>query len=228
MRLALAVAVVATTAPELADAHPDVVLGYPGIPDLAGPLPDDRLRFELGASVHGGSFAAGALHGGAGGGSLRGGLRYRRLAVLAEVGAAELSLAPAPPFVASITRPIAPPAQPTSGVQRDVVLAARYSLIQARSLATSRRRGPYTHIARDDLWLEAGIGRERVAWPAATPLDRPELVLGIGAETSTRDDSDGHRHAGCYVGVRLVLARDPTGGGVDHAIVGAMGFALGN
>jgi len=64
-----------------------------------------------------------------------------------------------------------------------------------------------------DYWIEGGAGLERVAWGPGGVLDRPDLVLGFGAEL------DGHpyyasehpRHLGMWLGLRAVIARAPAG-----------------
>ncbi|HTJ42102.1 MAG TPA: hypothetical protein VL463_08390 [Kofleriaceae bacterium] len=62
-----------------------------------------------------------------------------------------------------------------------------------------------------DYWAEAGVGYEHVSWAPGGVLDRPDLVLGFGAEL------DGHaywqsahpRHIGMWLGFRAILARAP-------------------
>ncbi len=62
-----------------------------------------------------------------------------------------------------------------------------------------------------DYWAEAGVGYEHVAWAPGGVLERPDLVLGFGAEL------DGHayfttphpRHIGMWIGFRAIVARAP-------------------
>ena len=63
-----------------------------------------------------------------------------------------------------------------------------------------------------DYWAEAGVGYEHVSWAPGGVLERPDLVLGFGAEL------DGHayfttphpRHIGMWLGFRAIVARAPS------------------
>ena len=65
-----------------------------------------------------------------------------------------------------------------------------------------------------DMWAEAGAGVERVAWDPGGVLDRPDLVLGFGAELDGHPywTSDHPRHLGMWIGFRAILARAPVTG----------------
>lgn len=62
-----------------------------------------------------------------------------------------------------------------------------------------------------DYWAEAGVGYEHVSWDPGGVLERPDLVVGFGAEL------DGHayfttphpRHIGMWLGFRAIVARAP-------------------
>jgi hypothetical protein len=229
MRL-VAVAVVAVVAlvPMVAHADAHVVLGYPGVVDHA-PVPDDDLRFELAGAFTGGSFYDGPLHGGGAGVLIAGGVRYDRVAVVADLDYSAIAEPTRLPFIATPGHLVAPPALPEDGALRRVGLAARWSLVEARSLV-GRKRGPPRAIDRDDLWIEAGVGREHVAWNTGPDLDRPDVAFGIGFDGSARSQpGETKAHAGVSIGLRVILAHDPTDPrAIDHSIIGSIGFAFGN
>lgn len=84
---------------------------------------------------------------------------------------------------------------------------SRAGVVARMSLFHTAEDGPIA----GDYWAEAGVGYERVAWDPGGVLDRPDLVLGFGAEL------DGHaywqsahpRHIGMWLGFRAILARAP-------------------
>jgi hypothetical protein len=65
-----------------------------------------------------------------------------------------------------------------------------------------------------DYWVEGGVGVERVAWDPGGVLDRPDLVLGFGAELDGRPywQSEHPRHFGMWLGFRAIVARAPASG----------------
>ncbi len=62
-----------------------------------------------------------------------------------------------------------------------------------------------------DYWVEGGVGAERVAWAPGGVLDRPDLVLGFGAELDGHPywQTDHPRHLGMWLGFRAIVARAP-------------------
>jgi len=64
-----------------------------------------------------------------------------------------------------------------------------------------------------DYWVEAGGGYERITWAPGGVLDRPDLVLGFGAELDGQVHRDtGTRHIGSWIGLRAIVARAPDAG----------------
>jgi hypothetical protein len=65
-----------------------------------------------------------------------------------------------------------------------------------------------------DYFVEAGAGYERISWAPGGVLDRPDLVLGFGAELDgqVHRDSGATRHIGSWVGLRAIVARAPDPG----------------
>jgi hypothetical protein len=79
---------------------------------------------------------------------------------------------------------------------------ARYSL-----LTIGDQRSPIA----TDWWVEAGAGRQRVAWDGGGLLTRTDLALGFGMQLDGRLDRDSRRpkHVGPYVAFRAHVARAP-------------------
>ena len=88
--------------------------------------------------------------------------------------------------------------------------ASRVGLALRRSLL---RNDPDRNDLGADLWVEGGLGYERIAWHAGGLLPRPDLALGLGIELGARmgpRDQPGH-HVGYFLAFRALLARGPDG-----------------
>lgn len=82
---------------------------------------------------------------------------------------------------------------------------ARYSI-----LTIGGERSPVA----TDWWVEAGGGRQRIAWDGGGLLTRDDLALGFGMQLDARIDRRSRRpkHVGPYIAFRAHLARAPTQG----------------
>jgi hypothetical protein len=86
---------------------------------------------------------------------------------------------------------------------------SRAGLVARWSLLRNGGDGPVAA----DYWVEAGAGYERIAWAPGGVLDRPDLVLGFGAELDGQIHREtGTRHIGSWVGLRAIVARAPDPG----------------
>ena len=86
---------------------------------------------------------------------------------------------------------------------------SRAGLVARMSLFRTGNDGPVAA----DYWVEAGAGYERISWAPGGVLDRPDLVLGFGAELDGQVHHDtGTRHIGSWVGLRAIVARAPDPG----------------
>jgi hypothetical protein len=147
---------------------------------------------------------------------LQAGVRFDRLALLAECDLLWL-----------------PDATSTSGTGRRFGLDVNYSIFQGIG-AWKRPRGyPHHPIrARADLWLTAGVGEETLHVNVAD-LSRRDVALGIGGHIG-EEDRDRHwlPFAGFFT-LRLVLAHEPdplsgasTRGMAGPSGTGALDYAL--
>jgi hypothetical protein len=198
-------------APAVAHAEVRHTLGYPGIPDRSGPLPDPTWRFELGLGCDMGnhSFLRDDQMGGGVHGEI--GLRYDRIALATDYGWTWSEMERRLSWVSV----------------RRVAIDARYSLWSRRSYERARHGNTVYGIARNDDWIEFGVGHENI-FPHPTdaenrPVSRPTLSFGIGLDAS-------HHDSGYHTGVRLAVRLLRTSGsdGVHHEAVVAMTLFFGD
>jgi hypothetical protein len=81
--------------------------------------------------------------------------------------------------------------------------------------------GRYSFVATDadstflaNLWGEAGVGYEHVAWATGGVLDRPDLELAVGVDLGVRRDGDApagtrRRRVAYFMAIRSFIAEGP-------------------
>ena len=81
-------------------------------------------------------------------------------------------------------------------------LLARYSILST---------GDDRSLARNDFWVEGGLGRHQVAWNGGGTLTRNDAVLGFGYQLNGRIGrrDPNPRYLGPYFALRAHLARAP-------------------
>ncbi len=91
------------------------------------------------------------------------------------------------------------------GTMTRVGLTTRYSLVPL---------GDPKNFATSDIWLEGGLGWERVSWRSGGVLDRPDLALGFGWQSNIVMDknSDHPRFLGPYFALRALVSQGPDSG----------------
>ena len=211
MKLVLAIALFAGTArAELRD-----------IPDNAGPIPDTTLRFDGGLGMQFGVFEAGTS------GDIDFGvepalaLRYDRFALVAR-GA-----------LASLDKPGGGKYAPADGYLLRGGADVRTSVWQDRVLATSKHGKP-VQIVRGDIWLGAGLGRERIDWYRGATTHRTDVALELGASNLIRFGPAHGAHAMFTAMLELDLARppadrvEPIHSTFDHTVLLTLSLAFGN
>lgn len=140
-----------------------------------------RLEFDVGMLV--GGVNMGTTHADATGINVNTGMRLGELSILGELNYFGLR------------------AQ-ERGTMTRVGLTSRYSLVplgEAKSFATS------------DIWLEGGVGYERITWRSGGVLERPDLALGFGWQGNFVMDrrSDNPRFLGPFFALRTLVAQGP-------------------
>jgi len=206
--VALGGALAVTGATAAADPVPDI---YPDLelPDRSG-LPETSLHLEGGAGVDFGYISAGTDVGLVG---LHGllGLRANRIAVLAELDGALVG-----------DRQF----HDESGLYGRVAVEARLSLWQHK-VREQRRHARFASIVRADVWIEPGIGYEWANQLTGTTLERRDVSLAIGYQTTQHD---GGFYNGSYIALRIIEARAPAtpyDSGADTSILVTSGVLFG-
>jgi hypothetical protein len=171
------------------------------IDDDAGPIPDDHPRWEAGFGPEVGVSRVGGQLARSGGLRVDAGLRldpWTFYATYELVGVAASSCrltstcsgfeAPADAYV----------------LEHRLGIEARLDLDREK-IVTSRRRRTTPHLIRTDVWIEGGVGRERLGRNAVQSW-RNDLEFGVGRAWSERD---GSRHGTLELGIRITLAHAP-------------------
>jgi hypothetical protein len=91
---------------------------------------------------------------------------------------------------------------PRRGDRMRLGLAARYALFQIN---------PQNNPLALGFWLEAGAGRQRIAWNRGGTLTRNDLALGLGVQMDAKigGKSGKPRYLGPYFAFRANMARAP-------------------
>lgn len=172
-------ALAALAAPVVPAAADSIAIG-----DAPSPDPDDGLQLEGGIGALLGQQPVGPVIGTAMGFHLDGGIRLGRLAALGEYA-----------FI-SLTED-AKTHEPAHAFIHRLGATARYSLGMLRT---------DNQVVRGDFWLEAGLGRQRVAWRDGGALGRTDVSLGFGAQVTFRYGAAKRRRLGLYYAAAFLFS----------------------
>ncbi len=192
--------------------------------DTSGPMPDPKTRVELGVGFDMGSLSLGSHGDAAAGFHVELGLRFDRLALLAESSWLFATFDPRATPVPSVDDLHPASSAPTWGSSRRDLLVARYSIVRGREAVTAKHSHRVLGYNRFDDWLEVGIGREELDLHPGGSSSRPLAAVGFGLQATGRDDN---RHAGAYFGFRILAGPAPAGG-YDRAALFTIGVLFGN
>jgi len=161
---------------------------YESDPDPYGTL-DHQVQPEVGFGFLVGQLSVGKVAGTAFGFHLDGGVRWHRLALLAEYDF--LSLTEDTDI-----------SLPTRGLVHRVGANLRYSFG-----VLSKRDFPM----RGDFWIEAGAGHQLVTWVDGGKLHRNDLAFGIGSQATVRFGRNNRKKLGIIYAVKFLVADRPDG-----------------
>ena len=190
--------------------------------DDGGPIPDYKLRWELGVDFELGGMQLGTQGLTAGGVRVESGLRYDRLELLGAYSL--LGLGDGACTTGMMCRALVP-APPGDGLEQRLGIDARVSVWRGK-LQSRPRHAHYTTLVRTDLYVEGGVGVERLDW-GAMKLWRDDVGFGFGMSVGGGTDT---QHGAVRLGLRGSLARDPIDpmGAVDPTVMITIGGTFGD